>query len=498
MENLTATSTREEYLAAYESLLGEFGVQGITPKWMKEHGIGNKYENGLRRFSLSSEGVAQHFDVLEALKQHRHEIRSKGNHYVKWTEVKVRETAQHLIEEHGFIPSVEWLQQNELWGFSDAIRNRFGGIEAYRSKFGVSGEIKLNVSRANLILDSFAECCFSNFLWARKIEHSKGKRYPPEYSQFSGKALGRYDIEFVATKENFAGKLISVEIWGGSTTGHRKIEYEETKQAKIAFHKDNLNFLSMSYIDCYDEDKLIEILSPYLADMSVLQLEKDHDSKFVSSQLTLADSVLQRCQFVIDHIEGGILPGTNWFARLPPYENRITEDWEPKTYGNIVEHLQKLGGIRKIRDILGQSEHNMSDWTAAKVIRALADFWIDHNKWPVTIKGDINKIPFESRSVEEINLCNLAKNLCHLTERYIGTYEAAYEQVNELLPHASRYVKPVRILPVGVRQSWTNTFVAKIKINGKSVQLGKFDNPEDASECYKEAKDRKLRKLPVL
>ena len=74
---------------------------------------------------------------------------------------------------------------------------------------------------------------FPDFLYARGIQHRRGKRYPDDYAKKSGRARGQSDLHFDAS----SGTQIDVEIWGGISDTWSRGKYSVTRKKKGVFRK---------------------------------------------------------------------------------------------------------------------------------------------------------------------------------------------------------------------------------------------------------------------
>lgn len=186
MEAFKKSSTREEFVNAYRDMVEEYGIQALSSKWLKNNHVKSQYNKGLKH-GLKLDVIAEILKKSAEYLDFQTEAKKNIKHFTIWTPELVEQTAKSLIQQHGQIPPVEWLQKNGLWGFDEAVRNRFGGIEALRQKYQENGV--RNVSRAGLFHRSMAETSFANFLWSRGIKIYIGGRYPTEYEIFSGNMI---------------------------------------------------------------------------------------------------------------------------------------------------------------------------------------------------------------------------------------------------------------------------------------------------------------------
>lgn len=422
----------------------------------------------------------------------------------KWTRDNIKVECEKLIAKHGQLPVAGWLAKNGYSGMLHTLEKDYGGLHSFRRTLHTS-EVSRMICRGGLRHDSFAEVCIANFVWSRGIEYNRGRRYPYEYEEMSGKASGHFDLEFVAINEPFDGQLILVEVWGAKrekleakTRGIRDEEYLRTRILKEKFNKNNENFIGIEYDDCYKEEKLRDILRPYIGDPPVIEFRHEHDKFFTPATWTVADDVLHRCQVVIDNIENGVLPPIDWFLKQRNFANRETFDWE-LYWTDLPDKFTRLGGIVKVREYLGQSRTcltNKHNWDRNKVIEYLIDFITTHKEWPSTIASRLSLLP--EKSTIEVSLLREASNLSNNARTHIGS---AVEVQSLIMPMLDFDIRPMKIhaeLPMGIRWNDSKTkLIPRITVKGKRVELGTFDTIEEAVARLDLAKSAKKEGRPV-
>lgn len=471
---MNSNMDKAECASYLTNLFNEHGMQALTTSWLGKNGHLNVY----KRFSAEGGSVQQLATTLGILDEFLvfRKAQADKNRYRIWTEEALDEQAHKLVAAHGRIPTAEWLSANQLSGFHAAVTTRYKTLEAFSKRFYDRGATR-QTSRDGQTWDSFAEACLANFLWSRNIAVYKGRRYPKEYEEQSGRAFGTYDLEFVGLEGDFKAQRILVEVWGDLPNGKRKDGYAETRQFKESFNVDNPNFVGLQYTDCYEEQKLIDKLFVYIGDLKPCRFVGEHDTHFPPTQWTLADEVVQKAKFIISKIDGGILPTSNWFKRNRSYLDRPVLEWEPVTWGAFPDKIRMIGGFRRLRDILGQSEANKSVWTREKVLDAMIATFNDHGTWPGKLRYDLKQKP-NLTAIQRVLLFKL-QNISSVVPTHFGSMENAIKTATLMLPADKRSVLVQRELPTGVRLQ-RNRYRADIRVNGKKKCLGIYDTVEAA------------------
>lgn len=408
---------RDEITQKFSTLYDEYGAVVFTCKWLKENRLESLYSRALY-LKIYTKDLAHDLNVADELKQITEQFSN-----TKITDKQLDDMAKTLISDHGCIPSVTWLEANGYAGMYNVIMQR-GGIHSFREKYHTQ-EICRTISRDGQRWDSQAEVCCCNFLWARGIEVSKGKFYPKEYAEFSGKAYGKYDMHFTTQHTEY-----KVEIWGADRmTGHGGTRYEDTKKCKQLFHKDDPTFIEIPYNFCYTEAKLQLVLGKIIGDLPVLRFGNESDKLFPPSTWTLSDEVIKKCRFVCQHVKDGILPPGDWFYKTKTFKNRPRLDWEPETWGRLPDNITKLGGFPKIRQILNQVY--VSRWDRQTTLRETAEFYKKYKAWPPAVERQLKRKA--ERTPEEIMLSKTAGRLVCAARKYVGGQRHTQSEARRLL-----------------------------------------------------------------
>ncbi len=207
---------------------------------VKAEGIGALAYAELRKkkglyFALYEAGFSQRVLIkklgLEAEYRNHREAnwtyKRNGKTYGMWTWPKIVSQARAIVEREGFLPPASWFDANGKQGLIQAVYNLGKTWEALRDELGDFKTSNFVESRNGMRWRSHPEASFSNFLYARGIEHKRGEKYPDEYTKQSHQSYGYFDLHFKSKK----GQWVDVEIWGEKPHGHNEEGYAR-KQAE--------------------------------------------------------------------------------------------------------------------------------------------------------------------------------------------------------------------------------------------------------------------------
>jgi hypothetical protein len=215
-------------------------------------------------------------------------------------------------------------------------------------------------------LRSHPEASFSNFLYARGIEHITGRKYPKDYTTFSGLSYGYYDIQF----KDKNGDWVDVEIWGDKPNGSSEEHYAFKRKAKEAYNADNNKFIGVEFRDCFEEEIITDILKPYIGVIEPYVFEKSTDKIIPSTHWSNADELIEYCKEFIKECPNQEFPTEEWLRKRGKWKDR-----EGIAYNTLAVYIKKwIGGVRKLREILEQSQVSTEAWTKDKVLE-------EYKKW---------------------------------------------------------------------------------------------------------------------
>lgn len=305
-----------------------------------------------------------------------------------WTLENIITTASQIKDKFGYLPSPTWFSQNGYSAMISALytKHKHSWPNLRHEVEAIEAPAVVGQSRVGLRWRSKAEACLSDFLYARGVEHQKGRKYPQKYAEVSGKKYGMYDMHF---RRPGSDEWIDVEVWGGHPGGAHPEEYQRVKQAKILFNKGNTNFFGVNHDDCYKESKLEILLVPYIGKLPIINYNHELDRVVPTSHWSTYKEVLKTCQAIADQQPNGKFPSENWLGKNPPYENR-----DGNAYPSLMDAIRKhFGSVNELRKILGQPEYNRSTWPPEKTLQALDEWMKRYKRTPGSVmtafkKGD--------------------------------------------------------------------------------------------------------------
>jgi len=268
-------------------------------------------------------------------------------------------------------------------------------------------------SRNGMRWRSHPEASLSNFLYTRGIEHKKGRKYPEEYTEYGDSSYGYYDLHF----KDIDNEWVDVEVWGDKPKGHNEKGYQRVRKAKEHFNRNNSRFLGIHYGDCFIEERLEDLLEPYVGRIIPFIFDKPTDEIIQSTHWSNADELIDYCKEISKSQPDGIFPAEGWLRKRGKWRDR-----EGPAYNTVSIYIKNwIGGIRKLRKILNQDEHNATSWTKEKAIQEYKA-WFD--KYGFT--------PGQARtSSRQWNKDELKKanNISIAAAKYVGKVQ----QINNLL-----------------------------------------------------------------
>ena len=461
--------------AFFADLVSINGVIALKKAWLLEKGFEKHYYKA-SNLGNNMETIAK---SLKLHKEFKDVIAPKT--VIKWTPEKIDETAKFLIDEHGFIPLQAWLQQNGYSGFVNAVTRHQSGLNAVRQIYYNTAFLK-PTSRDGRFWDSWSEVNLVNFFWARNITILKGRLYPAEYAETTGKAYGKFDMGFHGLVGAYTGQLIDLEVWGdmfGAAAGR----YAETRRCKEAFNKDNPFFIGVHHKDTMKEAVLEKVLAPFIGIIHPQRFGQEYDSFFRPSIWSRVDEVMKISHEVCSKMPDGILPPASWFKKAKPHKDRAVADWELPTWRGFTANVSLIGGFDKVRELLQQKTHY---WTREKALKCFADCYEEHKTWPNQVIWQLKK--GKSLTPAQKQKLNRLRTAVKAAGKLFGSTSNTIAEVSKMV---SEYVAPpTRILPRGVHQE-RNKYIAQISVKGKAKKLGSFETPCLAHNAYLAGMQRK-------
>jgi hypothetical protein len=369
------------YLDKVRRLYEEHGIKALHSRFLDKHG-------GLF-IALWNKGLKLS-DIVDRLGLNKEfaEWKSRGRVYAgkfrrKWTWETALEEMRAVREQQGALPTMEWFRQNDYSGLIKEIFNSGHTFEEARAAVGDFTSSHFRTSRSGIRWRSHPEASLSDFLHARGIRHWRGERYDAGYAEASGRHHGHYDLHFRAQD----GREIDVEVWGDLPDKLSGGRYARTRAAKESWNSKNSNFLGIQYVDCLSDQRLTAILKPYIGVLEPFNFEKPQDPYIETSHWTDSDELLETCRSLAAQQPDGIMPNEQWMRKRGRFADR-----EGPVYNTLAVRInQWLGGTRRARQLLGQSDHSTEQWTAEKAIAAWREFEETHGVTPTQATSRVHR-----------------------------------------------------------------------------------------------------------
>jgi len=393
----------------------------------KKQGIGALlFKNIDKRlyFALYYKGISLK-DVLDKLSL-TDEMRRYKTETTGWTWKKVIENAKAIVEEQSFLPPAGWFQANGMSAIVAAVYSLGKNWEDLRNEFNSFEGSSFVESRNGMRWRSHPEASISNFLYARGIEHTNGKKYPEEYSEYGDASYGYYDLHFKSNNNEW----IDVEVWGDKPKGHNEKGYQQKRTAKEKFNENNSHFLGLHYSDCYEEDRLEALLEPYVGCISPFIFDKPTDKLIQPTHWSNADELIDYCKEIAKKQPNGMFPTEEWLRKRGKWKDR-----EGPAYNTVSIYIKTwIGGVRKLREILGQSEYSTIQWDKSSAIQAYKDFY---DEYGITA-GQARQMFRRGDKTVSAETARTAVNICSAVEKYAGGSPAVNQELGIVIKRTKR------------------------------------------------------------
>ena len=268
--------------------------------------------------------------------------------YYTWNRVVTE--AKKEFDVQGFLPSSKWFVINGRSRLISCIyRTGHTWSDLEEAVIPPGDKTKSFKSRNGLRWKSRPEASLSNFLYARGIPHDKGERYPTDYSEFSGRSYGVYDLHFQDRND----VKINVEVWGDLG-----VEYQKKRSFKEKYHEGRDDFLGINYRETYSDEKLTKIFEVFIDVPEPYIFDKIYDSKIeTTSWVYDDDDLLAACRELAHAQPDGKLPNKRWLLKTYEYSER-----EGPSYTRLVTYiLCWSGGFKNMRRLLGEAVKTVTD-----------------------------------------------------------------------------------------------------------------------------------------
>ncbi|AZI37870.1 hypothetical protein [Caenibius tardaugens] len=368
--------TDGELLAHCRTLYEAEGPAALTFQALKAAGVYYPlYERGIRQADL----IAR-LGIEDTYKAHKtaQPLQRNGKILQRWTWDRVVEEARQIVATQGNLPPAAWFQQNGHQSLVQAVYYLDRSWEALRDAVGDFITSTFVESRNGIRWRSHPEASLSNFLYTRGIEHRRGDRYPDTYAEETGRAYGFYDLHFLARDG-----WIDVEVWGENPGGHGEANYQAKRSGKEAFNARNSRFLGIEFRDCYDEARLSSILAPFIGTVIPYVFDRPTDRIIHSTHWSNSDELLEHCRALASEMPDGKFPTEEWLRKRGKWADR-----PGPAYNTLSVYIKTwIGGVRQLRDILGQAEASTTIWDRAAALAAWKAFWAKHGLTPSQVRG---------------------------------------------------------------------------------------------------------------
>lgn len=403
-----ALMTREQLIKLCRERYARHGIGALTYKSLRlEAGLySSLYRRGLRQTKLAR--ILGLDDAFREYRDEHWERRKDGKIQRRWTWERIRDDARKVAEENGFLPPAVWFHANGRGSLVTALYTlgrTWADLRSECDSFQGGGFVE---SRNRMRWRSHPEASLSNFLHARGSPHRPGRKYPPEYSKETGLAYGYYDLAFLDKRK----KWIDVEIWGEKPHGHKEKLYAEKRALKERFNASNPNFLGIEFRDCYSESRLSAVLRPYIGVIAPYVFERPSDRIIPSTHWSNADELLETCRQCARQLPNGKFPTEEWLRKRGKWKNRVGP-----AYNTLAVYIRLwIGGVRKLRKLLGQPENSTNEWSRDSALAA-------YRKW----YDSYGRSPSSMRKMHERGHLKMAKTelrwaavIAHAASAYVG------------------------------------------------------------------------------
>lgn len=365
--------SRTELLDYCRDLYEQKGVSALTYPSLKSVPTlyFNLYKQGLPQKILLIE-----LDLDDEYKQHLEETPYKyGDKIVEpWSWNRIITVAKEVAEREGRLPPAIWFQKNGHGSLIVALYNRGHTWDQLREAVGDFTGSNFVASRNGMRWLSHAEASLSNFLYARGIEHTRGKRYPASFSEASVAKYAIYDLHL----KDSSGSWVDVEIWGDRPNGHNEEKYAMMRADKETFNKDNPRFIGIHHADCYVEGRLTNLLEPHIGLIKPFRFDKPTDAILQSTHWSNADELLDYCRDLASRMPDGMFPTEGWLRKRGKWSDRTGE-----VYNTLSIYIKLwLGGVRNLRKMLGQGHASTEEWDRDTALNAYRVFYETHGMTP--------------------------------------------------------------------------------------------------------------------
>ncbi len=367
-------SVQEELLAKLRQLYDSHGAVALSTPFLEKEG---SYAR-LLKAGLYQKDYLRELGLSEQYAEWREETRSyAGKLRPRWTWEEVLEKARQAVEQHGELPTMDWFRSRGQTSLVNTVFRCGKSWGELREALGSFEKSTFRTSRNGMRWLSQPERSMSDFLYARGIEHRHGERYGQGYAEQSGRRHGQYDLHLITPD----GRTIDIEIWGDLPDHLSGGKYAKTRALKETWNKTNPNFLGVQFRDCLSDNKLTQILEPYIGVIEPFVFDKPHDIDIETSHWSNSDELLKTCRQLARQMPDGIFPNEQWLRKRGKFADRAGP-----AYNSVALRInQWLGGMRNLRKLLGQSAESTRKWTPESAVEAWKAFELEHGVTPTQL-----------------------------------------------------------------------------------------------------------------
>jgi len=382
--------TKEQLVDYCRNVYFELGISGLSYVHLKK--LGNLYNTLYHTHKMN---MYQLIDVL-GVRQEYDEYKAGLK---KWSTEKILQHGRSIIEEFGYLPPAEWLRKNGYGAMVTALYGSDISFADLRDALSANEGSSFVMSKNGMRWRSHPEASFSNFLYARGIEHELGRKYPDDYAAYSKRRYGYYDIQFLDKD----GNSVDVEIWGDKPNGFNPEFYAHKRKIKERYNRNNASFLGVEFKDCFDEERLSQILEPYIGVIEPYIFEKPTDKIIPSTHWSNADELIDYCREFVKQFPNQEFPTEEWLRKRGKWAKR-----EGEAYNTLSVYIKTwIGGVRKLREILNQSHVSTIVWDKESALEEYRKWYEQYQLTPGTcharyLRGQIHLSEEESKRCTRI------------------------------------------------------------------------------------------------
>jgi hypothetical protein len=242
----------------------------------------------------------------------------------------------------------------------------------------------------------------------------------------TGRKYGQYDVAFRGAD----GTWFNVEVWGDKPYGHDADGYEQKRKAKEAFNAGDRHFIGIHFAECWSDAKLDLILGPAIGTGQPIAYEQPHDHLIQTVHWSDADELIAFCRILAAQQPDGEFPAEDWLRKRGKHASR-----NGPTYNTLSVYIKTLiGGMRKLRAIIGQSHVSTVKWSRDLALSELAA-WIKKYNMPPTISAELAR-----RRGYELDHKTMmhGQNIENAVRKHFGRLTDAYRELGLSIPKTPR------------------------------------------------------------